>query len=92
MFKPRESVEGADGTLNSHGIGVLLQREDDGQWRVLQEPAVAGGACARWPGATVDQLRRDIGNGLITPGDTTVTSGEAALKQGFSRGCSCKFY
>jgi len=32
-----ESVEGTDGTVNSQGIEVLLQREDDGKWCVVQE-------------------------------------------------------
>ena len=37
MFKTFETVEGSDGTINAHGIEVLLEQEDDGQWRLVQE-------------------------------------------------------
>lgn len=37
MFKTYETVEGVDGTVNSHGIEVLIEKEEDGQWRVVQE-------------------------------------------------------
>jgi len=36
-FRTYETVEGTDGTVNSQGIEVLLQREGDGKWRVVQE-------------------------------------------------------
>jgi hypothetical protein len=37
LFRTSETVEGGDGTVNSQGIEVLLQNEDDGKWRVVQE-------------------------------------------------------
>ena len=37
MFKTFETVEGSDGTINAHGIEVLLEQESDGQWRLVQE-------------------------------------------------------
>lgn len=37
MFKSVETVEGSDGTINSSGIEFIIQKEDDGQWRVNQE-------------------------------------------------------
>jgi len=37
MFKTFETVEGNDGTVNAHGIKVLLEKEHDGKWRVVQE-------------------------------------------------------
>ncbi len=37
MFRTYETVEGTDGIVNSQGIEVLLRREDDGKWRVVQE-------------------------------------------------------
>lgn len=37
MFKTIETVEGSDGTVNEQGIEVLLEIEDDGIWRLLQE-------------------------------------------------------
>jgi len=37
MFKTYESVEATDNTLNAQGIEVIIEKEDDGQWRVIQE-------------------------------------------------------
>jgi len=37
MFKTFEVVEANDGTVNAQGIEVLLKKEDDGQWRLVQE-------------------------------------------------------
>ena len=37
MFKTFETVEGTDGTVNAQGIELLLEKEDDGQWRLIQE-------------------------------------------------------
>ncbi len=37
LFKTFETVEGNDGTINAQGIEVLLEKEDDGQWRLVQE-------------------------------------------------------
>jgi ketosteroid isomerase-like protein len=37
MFKTFETVEGSDGTINAQGIEVLLEQEDDGQWRLVHE-------------------------------------------------------
>lgn len=37
MFKTFETVEANDGTTNAQGIEVLLEKENDGQWRLLKE-------------------------------------------------------
>lgn len=37
MFKTLEIVEANDGTRNSNGVEIIIQKEDDGKWRVLQE-------------------------------------------------------
>ncbi len=37
MFKSLETVEGTDGSLNTSGVEIIIQKEDDGQWRVVQE-------------------------------------------------------
>ena len=37
VFKTHETVTGTDGTVNAHGLEVLLEREDDGRWRVTRE-------------------------------------------------------
>ena len=37
MFKTHETVEGVDGTVNAQGIEVLLEKEADGVWRLIQE-------------------------------------------------------
>jgi ketosteroid isomerase-like protein len=37
MFKSLETVEGSDGSVNASGIEFIIQKEEDGQWRVSQE-------------------------------------------------------
>lgn len=37
MFKTFETVEASDGSINAQGIEIVLEKEDDGQWRVIQE-------------------------------------------------------
>lgn len=37
MFKSIETVEASDGNKNTSGIEFIIQKEDDGQWRVTQE-------------------------------------------------------
>jgi len=37
MFKSIETVEGSDGSANASGIEFIIQKEGDGQWRVVQE-------------------------------------------------------
>jgi len=37
MFKSLETVEGSDGSINTSGIEFIIQKEEDGQWRVGQE-------------------------------------------------------
>ena len=37
MFKTYETVEGADGTINAQGVEMLLEKEADGVWRLIQE-------------------------------------------------------
>jgi len=37
MFKSVETVEGSDGSSNTSGIEFIIQKEEDGQWRVSQE-------------------------------------------------------
>lgn len=37
MFKSIETVEGSNGEKNSNGIEFIIQKEEDGQWRVMQE-------------------------------------------------------
>jgi len=37
MFKSIETVEGSDGSSNTSGIEFIIQKEDDEQWRVVQE-------------------------------------------------------
>ncbi len=37
MFKSIETVEGSDGQVNTSGIEFIIQKEEDGQWRVAQE-------------------------------------------------------
>ena len=37
MFKTFETVEGSDGTVNAQGVELLLEKEADGQWRLVQE-------------------------------------------------------
>ncbi len=37
MFKSIETVEGNDDSINTSGIEFIIQKEEDGQWRVAQE-------------------------------------------------------
>ena len=37
MFKSLETIEGSDGSINTSGIEFIIQKEEDGQWRVGQE-------------------------------------------------------
>jgi hypothetical protein len=37
MFRTVERVEASDGTVLEHGLEVLLEKEKDAQWRVVQE-------------------------------------------------------
>lgn len=37
MFKTFETVEGTDGIANAHGVEILLELEEDGQWRMVQQ-------------------------------------------------------
>lgn len=37
MFKTLETIEATDGTRVSQGIEVLIEKEADGTWRVIQE-------------------------------------------------------
>ena len=37
MFKSLETIEGSDGSINTSGIEFIIQKEDDGLWRVGQE-------------------------------------------------------
>lgn len=37
MFKTVESIFASDGTHRAHGVEILLEKEEDGVWRVLQE-------------------------------------------------------
>jgi hypothetical protein len=37
LFKTTETVEGSDGTINRLGLEILISKELDGKWRVLQE-------------------------------------------------------
>jgi hypothetical protein len=37
MFKTFETVEATDGTVNAQGVEMLLEKEADGKWRLVQE-------------------------------------------------------
>lgn len=37
MFKTFETIEGSDGTVNAQGVEMLLEKEDDEKWRLVQE-------------------------------------------------------
>jgi len=37
LFKTHETVEGTDGTINRQGVEILIRKEADGKWRVVQE-------------------------------------------------------
>lgn len=42
MFKTYETVEASDNSINAQGIEVLIEKEDDNQWRVVQRTHLAG--------------------------------------------------
>ncbi len=54
MFKSVETVEGVDGTVNTNGIEFIIQKEDDGNWRVSQERVLPE-----------DELENDIRRGAL---------------------------
>ncbi len=54
MFKSLETVEGSDGTVNTSGIEFIIQKEEDGQWRVSQERVLPE-----------DELESDIQRGAL---------------------------
>ena len=37
LFRTTETVEGTDGTINCHELEILIRKEADRIWRVLQE-------------------------------------------------------
>lgn len=37
MFKTFETVEATDGSMNAHGVEMLLEKETDNSWRLVQE-------------------------------------------------------
>ena len=37
MFETFETVEATDGTVNAQGVEMLLEKEADGKWRLVQE-------------------------------------------------------
>ncbi len=41
LFKTTETVEGTDGTVNRQGVEILIRKEDDGKWRIVQERILA---------------------------------------------------
>ena len=54
MFKSLETVEGADVTVISNGIEFIIQKEEDGVWRVSQERVLPD-----------DELENDIRRGAL---------------------------
>lgn len=43
VFKSLETIEGSDGSVNTSGVEFIIQKEDDGQWRVGQERVLPAG-------------------------------------------------
>jgi len=43
MFRVFETVEASDGKVNAQGVEILIEREEDGQWRLLQERVLSQG-------------------------------------------------
>lgn len=41
LFKTTETVEGSDGSVNRQGLEIIIRKEADGKWRVLQERILA---------------------------------------------------
>jgi len=37
MFKTTETVEATDGSVQTHGVEIVIEKEPDGKWRVVQE-------------------------------------------------------
>ena len=54
MFKSLETVEGEDGTVNTSGIEFIIQKEQDGVWRVSHERVLPD-----------DELENDIRRGAL---------------------------
>ena len=54
MFKSIEIVEGADGSVNTSGIEFLIQKEEDGEWRVSQQRVLPD-----------DELENDVRRGAL---------------------------
>lgn len=54
MFKTLETISATDGTANRMGIEVILEKEEDGEWRIIQERILPG-----------NELEHDIANGLL---------------------------
>jgi hypothetical protein len=54
MFKSIETVEGADGSVNTSGIEFLIQKEEGGEWRVSQERVLPD-----------DELENDVRRGAL---------------------------
>ncbi len=42
MFKTLESIHVNDGTKKTQGVEILIERENDGVWRVIQERVMTG--------------------------------------------------
>ncbi|MBD3609403.1 MAG: hypothetical protein HUJ30_02535 [Gammaproteobacteria bacterium] len=59
QFKTYEVVEANDGTMNAHGMEVLLELEADGKWRLLKE-RVLSDAEAREDGLVQGTLLRTL--------------------------------
>ena len=41
MFKTIETVEASDSAVQAHGVEIILEKETDGKWRVVQERILA---------------------------------------------------
>ena len=54
MFKSVETVEGEDGTINSSGIEFIIEKQEDGVWRVSQERVLPD-----------DELENDLRRGAL---------------------------
>lgn len=54
MFKSIETVNGSDGSSNTSGVEFIIQKEEDGQWRVSQERILPA-----------DELENDIRRGAL---------------------------
>ena len=54
MFKSLETVEAEDDTINTSGIEFIIQKEEDGVWRVNQERVLPD-----------DELENDVRRGAL---------------------------